>query len=455
MFSSSAGLGEYTQGLWNFLWIALLLVLLVFFVKLFEQMWLFWRQSLFKKDIKWTIYEIIVPREVMKTPKAMEQFFHSVYAIRNAPGDLVEKYIDGEITLWWSFEIISRGGQLHFFMVSPKKHANMVKASLYAQYPTVELVETEDYIKDIPENTTDFYRKKYNIFGTEYVLGREDVYPITTYEQFEVTKDELAVDPMAALLEIMANIHREENFYLQILARPANPFTSTEAGRKMVDKLVGRKPKVEKRGSLGAGEFLANLTKAPAVAPEWKEKEKEEKEEKHHDILAKLTPGEQTVTKAIDHNTAKPPFEVIIRAFYEAPVSIYNTNFAKRGIRSGLNQYASQYSNFFLNNLRVETVAKWIEFPYFFPKKRAEAKKQRLLYNFRNRVMPEELSIGKIYTSHPLNFNTASRCIILSAAELATIYHVPGELILSSPYLKRVESKRLGPPAGLPIFKEE
>jgi hypothetical protein len=439
----------------NFLWAVVFLILLIFFVKLFEQAWLFWRQSLFKKSITWTTFEILVPRQVEKTPKAMEQFFYSIYAMRNVAGDLVEKYIDGEVPLWWSFEIVSYGGQLHFFMRSPKKHAGMVKAALYAQYPTAEIIETEDYVKDIPGKTMDFYKKKYDLFGTEFVLGKEDVYPITTYEQFEITKDELAVDPMSALLEIVASIHKEENVYFQILARPADPVACTEAGRKFVDKLVGRKPKKKKKNGINAGEFLANLTKAPVSHPEWKEKPREEEEKIERDILAKLTPGEQTVVKAIDHNTAKPPFDVIIRVLYTAPVSVYNTNFARRGLRSGLNQYASQYSNFFLNNLGVETRTKWISFPYIYPKRRAEARKQRFLYNFRNRIMPQELEFGKLYTSHPLDLNTKSRSIVLSAAELATIYHVPGELILSSPYLKRVESKRLGPPAGLPIFKED
>ncbi|MCH7883427.1 hypothetical protein IIA95_03365, partial [Patescibacteria group bacterium] len=39
--------------------------------------------------------------------------------------------------------------------------------------------------------------------------------------------------------------------------------------------------------------------------------------------------------------------------------------------------------------------------------------------------------------------------------ELATIFHPPSYLVLTAPFIKRVEAKRLGPPAGLEIFGEE
>jgi hypothetical protein len=69
--------------------------------------------------------------------------------------------------------------------------------------------------------------------------------------------------------------------------------------------------------------------------------------------------------------------------------------------------------------------------------------------------MPEELAFGKFYTSTPMNFNIKSRSYILTTAELATIYHVPTAVVLTSPHIKRLESKKMGPPAGLPIFEEE
>ena len=86
---------------------------------------------------------------------------------------------------------------------------------------------------------------------------------------------------------------------------------------------------------------------------------------------------------------------------------------------------------------------------------RAEGRKQRILHSFRGRKMPEELAFGRLYTSHPLNFNIKSKTFILNTAELATIFHVPTEKTLVAPHVKQVESKKMGPPAGLPIFEEE
>ncbi len=423
--------------------------------KLFVEMWLFHRRAAFKDDIKWCLLEIIIPREVNRTPRAMEQFFMSIHGLRNAAGDFLEKYIDGEVTLWWSFELASFGGEVHFFIRTPHKHKKMTEASLYAQYPTVEVVEVEDYMKDFPANTREIYRKDYNIFGGELILRKSDPYPITTYEKFELSKDEMALDPISAVLETLGNVQKEENVFVQILAAPAGTEWQDPV-KKLVGKMTGREEssKDKSGGSGGLLEFLINLFLAPVKYPEWTEAKKEESKEEKFSML-RLTPGEQDTVKAIEASMSKPAFEIQIRYMYYAPKAIFNTNFARRGLIGAFNQYASPSLNSFRGNSKVETRTRWIYWPYFFVKQRTEARKQRLLDNYRNRRMPEESSAAKLYTSHPFNVNFASQTFFLTVAELATIYHIPSELVLTAPYVKRLESKRMGPPAGLPIFEEE
>lgn len=425
--------------------------------EIFRQTFLFYKNSFFKQKIEWTFLEIKIPREVLKTPRAMEQFFKSIHSLRNAPGDFVETYIDGEVTLWWSLEIISLDGKVNFYIRTPKKHKKIVESGLYAQYPTVEIVETKDYLDDFPNSTKEIYRQNKDIFGGEFHLGKENYFPINTYENFELTKEELVLDPVSALVEFLANVHKEEFIAVQILVEPTGMEWKTE-GEKYINKFTGRVSKKLKSGwNSTIYEWARNLFMAPHEPPVWADWSGEKKEEKKDDMMMmfKLTPGEQESIKAIENKMSKPGFEILIRFLYIAPKTIFNINFIRKGIIGVFNQYASQSLNFFKNNNVIETWAKWYHFPYFSILERVEGKKQRLFYNFKNRLLPEKLSFGKFFTSHLSNFNNKSKTGILNVSELATIFHIPGEIVLTSPHIKRAESKKMGPPAGLPIFEEE
>src|SRR3989344_1759361 len=98
--------------------------------------------------------------------------------LRNAPGNFREKWLDGEVTQWFSFEIVSFGGDIHFYLWCPTRHANVIKANFYNQYPDVEIEEIEDYTGKIPKTTNELYKKGYNLWGAELSLGRPDPYRI-------------------------------------------------------------------------------------------------------------------------------------------------------------------------------------------------------------------------------------------------------------------------------------
>ena len=44
--------------------------------------------------------------------------------------------------------------------------------------------------------------------------------------------------------------------------------------------------------------------------------------------------------------------------------------------------------------------------------------------------------------------------MVLNVEELATIFHPPTFIVLTGPLIKRVEARKIGPPAGLPIYGE-
>ena len=395
---------------------------------IFEGLWLFNKQAKYK-NYEWVLLEIKVPREVQKPPKAMEQVLMNLHSLRNAASDLLEKYKDGEVTLWWSLELASYGGEIHFYIRAPRKHKSMTEASLYAQYPNVEIVEVPDYVDKLPNTTAEFYKIGQQIFGSEVILSKDDVYPIRTYEEFKTPPEEgEALDPISSLIETLGKIDRKENFFLQILIRPADD-TWTKKAAPIIKKFrTGSK--IEETSVNAKGETITFARQVP------------------------LTPGETDTLKAIERNVSKPGFETLIRFLYTAPKEIFNTNFARRGLKGALNQYAAQNLNSFRFNYKTETRTCWIHFPHFFSQKRGEARRQRLLENFRKRKLPEELFTGKVLTSHPLNFNFASHSYVLNVEELATIYHLPSKAIITAPHIKLEESKKMGPPAGLAIYED-
>lgn len=409
----------------NYSWLWLLLFLYI----IFEQLWLFSIQASYK-NFESVLLEIKIPRQIEKTPKAMEQVFLNLYGLRNSADDFLEKYVDGEVTIWWSLELASYGGEIHFYIRTPKKHKKMTEAALYAQYPDLEIVEVSDYINGLPATTSELYQKNYQMFGSEIVLRKEDFLPIRTYEEFKTPPAEAeAMDPISALIEVLSKIDRKENVYFQILIRPAGSSWTKEADPMLKKLKAGTKQDETIKNAKGE-----TITMSRNLPP---------------------SPRERDILEAIERSISKPGFYTLIRFLYIAPKSIYNVNFARRGIIGALNQYSSQDLNSFRGNSKIETRSRWIYFPHLFVKKRVEAKKQRILENYRKRKLPEELWMGKLMLAHPFNFNFASKTFILNIEELATIFHPPMKAVLTGPHIKLNESKKMAPPAGLPIFTEE
>lgn len=413
-------------GYW-WLWLPMVLFALLY------QLWLMHVREEYKRKAGGVLLEIRIPRELKKSPKSMEQIIAGLYGLRNAPGNIIEYYVDGEVTLWFSLEIISLSGDIHFYIRAPKKHKTIVEALFYAQYPDIEIAEVPDYMDTLPKTMHEVHTTGYELWGSELVLVKPDAYPIRTYEDFSSTVEEEQLDPVSALLEIFGKMRRGEKVVLQVLIRPADNrwVEKTEA---LLNEMKTKTAKTYKRqiaipaGESGADEMAASIAR---------------------------TPGEIETMKAMSRNISKPGFETVIRFLYIAPKEIYGINLPKRGIFASFNQYAVPNMNYFRHNHKMRTEAWWVEPPYIFPKRRMIAKKRRILKNYRERRMPEETFASKIFTSELFDWNLKSQTITLNTEELATIWHLPSHLVLTAPFVRRVESRKMGPPAGLPIYHQE
>lgn len=407
--------------LWSFL----------FFSFLASQFWLIYRQELWRRtNIRWVVLEIRMPRELRKTPRAMEQVFTAIHGIRNNPSSWKEKWWDGEVSLWFSAEIVSFGGEIHFYMVVPENHKEFVEAALYAQYTDIEIVEAEDYITRLPPTMKDLKEAGYTLFGNELILAKPDAYPIRSYIDFEATEEEKTLDPISALLETIAKIKPQETIWIQILFRPKNNDSWKQASEKLVDELI---EKIQKRRG---GKSELSLT------------------------YPFYTTGDKETIEAIERNISKPGFDALIRYIYVAPKEIAREGFARRGVYSAFNQYATEHLNKFKHNVKTWTKVGWYYYPWFFPQRRKFARQTRIYYKYRNRWIyddDETSPLEKFLGITPFDWGLSAHeaKMTLNTEELATIYHLPTNVVLTAPLLKRVEARKISPPPGLPIYGKE
>jgi len=267
----------------------------------------------------------------------------------------------------------------------------------------------------------------YDIWGEELSLGKGNAYPIRTYIQFESDIDEQNLDPISGLLESFSRVKPEEVVMLQIIARPADP-NWAKIVKDEVDKIKGKIAKPLKMSSI----------------------------EDDGGISIARTPGETELLKQMEIRGFKAGFETVIRTIYLAPKSIFRNDTAKRPTRAAFNQYASSF-NYFAPNLRTGpggTSPIGATYDDRFESGIIFEKKHKLLVNYLNRALPAETLWGNLIR---YNFNSSDLDIkmsILTSEELATIFHPPTKAVLTQPMIHRVESRKIGPPAGLPIYQE-
>jgi hypothetical protein len=393
-------------------------------------LWLSYIQTVFLKGLKWTLLEVKPPKEVFKSPAAMELVLNSLYAGAQG-GDWYTKYWKGEVSLWHSLEIISIEGQVRFFIRTPEKFKKMVEAQIYAQYPQAEVFEAEDYTKSVPNYEKD---STFNIWACNFVLSKDDIYPIKSYVDYGLDKsvgsleEEQRIDPITPMIEFLGSLNLGEQIWFQILIRPDTKRFS----------IKGKEGKIEEGKDWKA--------KAQETIKELNEKLKE-KDADGKTVVGKPTKAQQGIIEAIERHAAKFGFDAHIRALYIAEKSAFNAGTRAPSLIGSLRQYASSD----LNGFKPDKATK-VDFPWqdIFGTKVAKMK-SGFLKKYKSRGFFyggfDFKEIGAYFT-HPNK--DGGKPYILSTEELATIFHLPGK-VSETPTFTRIESKKAEPPANLPI----
>ncbi|MFH1656891.1 MAG: hypothetical protein ABH919_00255 [bacterium] len=417
--------------LWNWWWVPLPFILYPYFIYLY----LWWRGDVFDSKIKFVLLEINPPMEVLKPLRAMEAVFTGLWHLYDSPNPR-EKWLEGKFLMTMSLELVSVEGNLHFFIRVPEKLRNLVEATVYAQYPDVDITEVGDYTKNVPDTMPNKY---WDLWGCDYGLLKDDVYPIKTYADFfEISsdsKEEKRIDPLAPLLEGMSKLGRGEQLWVQIMAKPitAAEYDFPKKGKIEVNKLVKR-PKEAKAPSAFIGkDDIVNALDLLLMGEKTENKKPEPREIMPPEM--KLTPGEREVVAKIENKVSKFSFMSNIRFIYLAKKdSFFGAH--KAWVMGFFDQFASTNLNALKpwkkTITKVHTVSTW-----FLDKRRAYTRKRRILRKY----------IGR---STPL-FPKEGGTFLLNSEELATLFHFPGRSVSYAPGIKRAEAKKGKAPSNLPV----
>ncbi len=396
--------------------------------------WVYYRQGQYLKGIEYALLAVNVPAENLRTPFAAEQIMAGLHGILT-PRDLIERYWLGEIQEWFSFEIIGIEGHVHFIIRTPAKFIDLVEAHVYAQYPEAEIIEVEDYTKNVPDDITS-PESKWDIWGTEMALAKEDAYPIRTYVDFEfatqAAPDEAKIDSLAGVIELMSHLGRGEQMWIQIPSQPAFD-TWKEDGEKLVKKLIGvKEPK--KKSILGDvarewGEIaVKTVTQAPFEPPTFQEPGEKEEDRGLPSLMQFLSPGQQETIKAIERNISKVAYRNKVRMIYLIHKDVYN----KELMKSRAAAFIGAFTHFATTHLNTFVPKRKTSAHYWFPATRLNFRKRQILREYKER----KLSDGQSF--------------FLNTEELATIFHFPTATV-KAPMVEKIEVKKAMPPAGLPV----
>lgn len=387
---------------------------------IFWHEWVHYIQAKWRANIKWVLLEVKLPKEIHKTPVAMEIALGALYQTGNE-GTWYDRSILGKQRDWFSLEMVSFEGNVKFFIRTSYRNKNVIEAQLYAQYPDIEIYEVPDYTRYVDYKTSG---GEYEMISEEFKLDKPDPYPIKTYVDFgldkEGVKEEFKTDPITSIIEYLGAIGKGEQIWIQIIVRAAKPRYHKKDGSKGDWKDEAR-------------EIIDKITK------------RKETTEEGVPLNLRLTKGEQEVVAAIERSMDKLGFDCGARAIYIAKKEKYSFTQinAMKGIFRAFD--SKNLNSFTMRDCTFGWDFPWqsyISFKYIFPQItfdkdyfiRRERKEQFDAYKHRSWFYP------------PRKLTP----FVLTAEELATVFHFPGG-VAQTPTFGRVPSRKGEAPINLPI----
>ena len=231
-----------------------------------------------------------------------------------------------------------------------------------------------------------------HVIGAELLTTKEDVYPIKTSESFEA-------DPMSGITSILSQLKPSEELWIQIIISPINDSWQKKSISHVNAIKAGRNP--------GESIFKSLLRGAWGVAPTLTG-------DKSSGGLTDLSGPMQMALKGIEEKCTRLGFETKIRVI-SASSDLNAATQRLNGVIGAFKQYNTTNMNGFIQG-----------------------------QSFTGASMVEQ------YRRRAVGFKP----YVLNTAELASIFHLPGESVVT-PSMTYAGSKKGEPPLNLPIIGEQ
>lgn len=382
-------------------------------------LWMVLIRSEFIASKSYVLLEIKVPRNLMKTPLAMEAVLSSIHYTKGE-SNWFQIYWQGQVRPYYSFEIASFGGEIHFYVWMRSDFRKLVENAFYAQYPGVQLIEATDYTRLITAQPED-----YDVWGCDYKhTSSIDAYPIKTYVEYGLgdrMKEPEQVDPLTHLIEFLGSIGKKEQMWLQFIARmhkgekynkrnkQGGPYTWRDQAEEEIEKI---------RKSTRTKNKYYDPTLGKMVETEG---------------FPNPTKGQTETIAAIERNVSKLGFDVGARAVYIAPKGHFNGLFP-----TGMIGLFRPFTWENWNGIKATHFGmEFSDFPW-------EIGNERRKDVFRRHIV--EAYRRRQYFYEPFAMTNP---MVMSTEELATVYHIPSSVV-ATPGLLRIQSPTAEAPANLP-----
>ncbi len=390
----------------------------IYLFNFFWTSWMHYIRFAFWFTQKHTLLRIELPPEVTKSPLAMEVFLTALYQT-GGESDFISRIWAGKFRTHWSLELVSNEGRIDYYLYMRDSWRNIIEAKLYGQFPEAKITEVEDYVNQVPFNTTD-----YGLWGAELKKTAIGL-PIRTYIDYQLDKNpdtpETQVDPLSNVLEHLGSIGPGEYLWLQLIIQahrkdewygfPLNKDSYTDGVKAAIEKIT--KGAIERAQS-----FVSDDAEKKKVGSRGS---------------TLLSPGEREQVEAIERAKAKDVFDVGGHALYIAKASAFKGS----NIPNLVTMYNAfrhpEYANMSITRGLGLFTYPWQTLWGLLP--REDKVKRNLFFHYKHRAF-----FNVPYDQVPS---------YMSTEELATLWHFPSSAI-KTPALSRVPSRRAEAPPNLP-----
>lgn len=290
-----------------------------------------------------------------------------------------------------SLEIDAREKSIRFYVWVPEHLRGYVEGQIYAQYPGINIKEAPyDYFLPLEADQS--------VAVVELGLEKDDIIPIKTFQNFEV-------DPLSAITAAISQLGADERITIQVAIAPEDNSWRTRA-LKYIEKIKSgiATGTILKRIGKEVGSVLVGTVKSVLLGGTSESKPSESKP---------LSPGLDATLQAVEEKSTKLGFRTGIR------ILSIGKDTAK--INSKLQLVVAAFKQFNSNSLN----------------------------GFRSIELEADRSIYEISQSRHFPKNS----FILNVTELASIYHLPNQTVVT-PNISWAGSKKGEAPATLPLASE-